>query len=405
MCPTRGRKMPKVSIIIPVYNAEKALDRCIRSVLEQDFQDFELLLIDDGSKDRSAAICDEAAARDSRVHVVHKANSGVSDTRNTALHMAVGEYCQFLDADDRITPEATSVLVKAAEESGADLVVADFYREVDNHVSRKGSIEENGLLSRNEYAEEMMKRPADYYYGVLWNKLYKRSIIEQHDIHMDPTLRFSEDFIFNMEYLLHTEKVYILRIPIYYYVKTEGSLVQQGMNLRKIIRMKLNVIDYYSDFYSHIYEPAEYEERKLDIYSFLIEYAHDDFALPGLPGTRKLGKERLHISEQPLVQDIWTETYYKHKEIENRLYLVSQQFDLTLREIKLLAFMRTFGKITSMHEVADYVGCSVVVLTALIDKLVLLGYLKLTYGLPQSAVLDREADAVIEKINEVMKEI
>ena len=95
--------MPKVSIIVPVYNAENALARCVDSVLGRDFRDFELLLVDDGSADSSPRICDEYAVRDARVRVLHRENAGVSAARNAALDAATGEYLQFLDADDWVT--------------------------------------------------------------------------------------------------------------------------------------------------------------------------------------------------------------------------------------------------------------------------------------------------------------
>ena len=115
--------MPKVSIIVPVYNAENAIERCIDSILNQEYQDFELLLIDDGSKDSSPKILDRRAAEDDRIIVIHKANSGVSDTRNTGIDKAQGTYIQFLDADDWITNDSTKMLVRTAEERDADLVV------------------------------------------------------------------------------------------------------------------------------------------------------------------------------------------------------------------------------------------------------------------------------------------
>ncbi|MBO5461462.1 MAG: glycosyltransferase family 2 protein, partial [Ruminococcus sp.] len=95
---------PTVSIIVPVYNAEEYLRRCVDSILTQEYTDFELILVDDGSKDNSPSICDEYAKNDSRVHVIHKENTGVSDTRNLAISMACGTYLQFLDSDDWITP-------------------------------------------------------------------------------------------------------------------------------------------------------------------------------------------------------------------------------------------------------------------------------------------------------------
>ena len=171
---TKYNRNPKVSIIIPIYNAQMHLNRCIDSVLKQDFEDFELLLMDDGSKDSSPEICDEYKKKDGRVIVVHKDNSGVSDTRNIAISLARGEYLQFLDSDDWITPDATGLLVRMAEEHQCEMVIADFYRVIGERLSAKGRIREDGVLSREEFAMEMMENPADFYYGVLWNKIYRR---------------------------------------------------------------------------------------------------------------------------------------------------------------------------------------------------------------------------------------
>ena len=158
---------PTVSIIVPVYNAEHTIPRCIESILNQEYSDFELLLVNDGSTDGSGAVCDAYAARDARIRVIHKENTGVSDTRNTALDQARGTYLQFLDSDDWITPDATSSLVRAAESAQCDLVVSDFYRVVGERVSQKGDIDDDGVMTREEYAAHMMENPADFYYGVL----------------------------------------------------------------------------------------------------------------------------------------------------------------------------------------------------------------------------------------------
>ena len=118
--------IPKISVIIPVYNAEKYLYRCIDSVLAQTYQDFELLLIDDGSKDSSGAICDEYAAKDARVRVFHKENGGVSSARNVGLDHARGEWITFVDADDWISMDW---LKEMMTHSDSDLVIADFVVE------------------------------------------------------------------------------------------------------------------------------------------------------------------------------------------------------------------------------------------------------------------------------------
>ena len=153
---------PIVSIIVPVYNAEKFLRRCVDSILSQEYTDFELILVNDGSKDLSGAICDEYAEQDSRVRVLHKENTGVSDSRNQAIAMAQGTYLQFLDSDDWMTPDATKLLVRAAVENNCDMVIADFYRVVGDRLSPKGDIEEEGVLTREEFAAHMMENPEDF---------------------------------------------------------------------------------------------------------------------------------------------------------------------------------------------------------------------------------------------------
>lgn len=185
---------PKVSIIVPVYNAEKSLARCVDSILNQEFRDFELILMDDGSKDRSGEICDGYARADARVVVVHKENTGVSDTRNQAIARARGTFLQFVDSDDWLTADATKLMVRAAEETGCDMVIADFYRVVGEMVSQKGDIDADQVIGREAFVGFMMENPADYYYGVLWNKLYRRSLVEAHGIRMDAKLSWCEDF-------------------------------------------------------------------------------------------------------------------------------------------------------------------------------------------------------------------
>ena len=140
--------MPKVSIIVPVYNAEGTLRRCVDSILRQDFTDFELLLVDDGSSDSSPAILDSYAEEDHRVRVIHRDNSGVSETRNAAMDLARGTYLQFLDADDWIAPDATRLLVRAMEDNGADMVICDFYRVVGSRTARKGDIDVDRPVTR-----------------------------------------------------------------------------------------------------------------------------------------------------------------------------------------------------------------------------------------------------------------
>ena len=280
--------MEKVSVIVPVYNGEKSIERCAGSILNQDYPELELILVDDGSRDRSWEIIQAIAAADHRVKAIHQENGGVSSARNRALAEASGTYVQFADVDDWLPMDATKMLVREIEAQSAELVVGDFYRVVDGNVSEKGSIEMGGALTLQQYANAMMLSPADLYYGVLWNKLYRRDIIEQYSIRMDENISYSEDMIFNLEYLLHVKSVAILKAPVYYYQYTKGSLVDQSLNLSSTIKMKKSVIGYYNEFFRKTFDAPSYQERLPVIYGYLLAVSHDSLALPFTSGTRKL---------------------------------------------------------------------------------------------------------------------
>lgn len=350
--------IPKVSIIVPIYNAEKTISRCVDSILNQEFTDFELLLVNDGSKDDSGAICDAYAAKDERVRVIHKENSGVSDTRNLALDLAKGTYLQFLDADDWITPNATRLFVETAEQYNCDMVISDFYRVVGERVSHKGAIEENGILTKEGFAAQMMENPADFYYGVLWNKLFRRDIVEKYKLRMDSSISWCEDFMFNLEYIRHCEVFYALQVPIYYYVKTKGSLASQGINISKTIKMKLMVFEYYNDFYKHVLTEEDYEKNRIQVYKFLIDAAGDGAVLPTIfPASKKLGEERMVASHAAVEgYGILMEDYRYRKLLDYYLEPVAIKNDLTVEDVRVIYALTQKHECKNRKELADFVG-------------------------------------------------
>ena len=171
--------LPLVTVIVPVYDAELYLGPCLESIRAQTYPRLEVLLVNDGSTDGSRDLCLAMTRLDSRFRLIDKANSGVSESRNLALDQARGKYLQFADSDDRLAPRATETFVRAAEATGADLVISHFYRVDGDRQADHGHIKGERLLTRQEYAEEMVKAPANYYYGVLWNKFYRRSVVER----------------------------------------------------------------------------------------------------------------------------------------------------------------------------------------------------------------------------------
>ena len=369
---------PTVSIIVPVYNAEKTIGRCIDSILGQQYTDFELLLVDDGSKDGSGAICDSYAMADSRVQVIHKENTGVSDTRNIGISRAAGVYLQFLDSDDWITPDATKLLVETARDHDCDLVISDFYRVVGERVSRKGDIDEDRVLTREEYAAHMMEQPADFYYGVLWNKLYRRDIVESHRLRMDPELSWCEDFMFNLEYIRHAQRFYALQVPIYYYVKTKGSLASQSLSISKTIRMKLMLFEYYNQFYKSVLDEDEYEKSRLKVYRFLVDAAGDGAVPPTiLPGSKKLGDERVSICPEALSgEGVLADSFRERKLLEQYLESAALKNGLSLPEARLLLALEQITSVSSRKNLADFLGVSRSVLSMNLQKLTSKGLIR-----------------------------
>lgn len=263
---------PLVSIIVPVYNVAPYLERCLDSIRRQTYPDVEVLLVNDGSSDNSLPICQAYIASDHRFRLIDKPNSGVSDSRNRALDLARGKYLQFVDGDDWLAPDATESLVHAAESTGGDLIIAHFFRVSGERLAHRGHIKPERVLTRREFAEEMMKAPANYYYGVLWNKLYRRSVVEARHLRFDRQMAWGEDFLFNLEYIQYVRLVTAIPKPVYYYRKRETSLVNSQASLRRTIAMKKQTFIYYKELYQKL---DLYEEQKAGVYRYLISAAAD----------------------------------------------------------------------------------------------------------------------------------
>lgn len=261
-----------VSIIVPVYNAEKYLERCLRSIQLQTYKEIEVIMINDGSTDHSRIIMDRFASADSRFIAIHKENGGVSSCRNIGMQLAEGEYLQFVDSDDWIPADSTGTLVDFMEKYEADMVIADFKRVIRNNIITKGHIDRTGFLTRMEFASYMMQAPANFYYGVMWNKLYKSEIIRKNNLMCSDELDWCEDFQFNLEYLQYINGVAVTHEPVYYYVKRKGSLVDTQVDLMSTVKTKKRLFEYYKVLYEDL---DLYEKHKLRIQAFYVEFARD----------------------------------------------------------------------------------------------------------------------------------
>ena len=213
-----------ISIIVPIYNTERYLNRCIDSVLSQTFTDFELLLIDDGSTDKSGDICDSYAQKDSRIKVFHKENGGVSTARNYGLDNARGEWIAFVDADDWIDKNMYYEMYNTAVSSRADIVLCSFYeyygpakqslRATLSGDSDKNTILRNSMLS----------------FTALWNMLVHRSLYDTNKLRIPEHIVNCEDFWLTIRLFYYAKKISSIHIPLYYYNRENTNSILNNLN-------------------------------------------------------------------------------------------------------------------------------------------------------------------------------
>lgn len=307
---------PLVSIILPVYNAQNHLARCVGSICAQTYRNIEIIILNDGSKDQSLPVCEEFRQKDPRILLVDKANSGVSDTRNLGLKLASGKYVEFVDSDDYLDPDFTERLVDAAEENEADFVIAPYKMVIPAgaskpeqvldkiqdelgvmSVARPPEVREYGFLpagvyDKDTFALRLMDKPASYFYSVLWNKLYRRDILTGNDIQFVSEMRWAEDLVFNLRYIQYAERFVAIDKPGYYYVQNPQSICHTQINAATIVQNKLQVFRYYKDLYTRL---GIYEEVRPQLYKFLVDIAESTY--PSGPFKKAIDEAKAYWKE------------------------------------------------------------------------------------------------------------
>ncbi len=218
------------SVIVPIYNVEKYLSRCIESVLMQTFTDFELILVDDGSPDNCPAICDEYARKDARVKVIHKENGGLVSARQAGIKVAVGDYVFPVDGDDAICPDALESAYKIISETDADMVSFSYKRCVDGVVGEiVDDLVEEGLYNKADMEERIYpkllsdKNMKNLFY-FLWGKAIKRELATKHQLNVNPAISLGEDLSCAVPCYLDANTVYMSKKAIYLYTIRGDSL-------------------------------------------------------------------------------------------------------------------------------------------------------------------------------------
>ena len=307
---------PLVSIILPVYNAQNHLARCVGSICAQTYRNIEIIILNDGSKDQSLPVCEEFRQKDPRILLVDKANSGVSDTRNLGLKLASGKYVEFVDSDDYLDPDFTERLVAAAEENEADFVIAPYKMVIPAgaskpeqvldkiqdelgvmSVARPPEVREYGFLpagvyDKDTFALRLMDKPASYFYSVLWNKLYRRDILTGNDIQFVSEMRWAEDLVFNLRYIQYAERFVAIDKPGYYYVQNPQSICHTQINAATIVQNKLQVFRYYKALYPRL---GIYEEVRPQLYKVLVDIAESTY--PSGPFKKAIDEAKAYWKE------------------------------------------------------------------------------------------------------------
>ena len=291
-------QLPLTSVIVPVYKVENYLDCCVQSIVNQTYSNLEIILIDDGSPDASGAMCDAWAEKDSRIRVIHQENAGGGAARNAGLDAARGERLAFVDSDDYIAPDFTEHLVTAAEQNNADLVIAPYKMVIPAGatkpdqvldklqdelgvmtVARPPEVREYGYLpagvyAQDEFARHLMDKPASYFYGALWNKLYRRDLLVDHQIQFTSEVRWAEDLVFNMQYLEYANVLVSIPEAGYYYVQNPQSICHTQINPATIVQNKIQVFRYYKDLSTRL---GMYEQVRPQLYKFLVDIAESTY--------------------------------------------------------------------------------------------------------------------------------
>lgn len=243
---------PLISMIIPIYNGEKYLERCLYSIRNQRYRNIEAILIDDGSIDYSSKICQDFSKNDNRFHFFSQDNHGVSSARNLGLDKIKGKYLLFVDSDDYIEENYITKLWESVKLTGADMVICDYRQECEhtNAIDMIHYTAPPGDYNRKSFINQLSKCPGAHYFGVLWNKLYNTELIRSRKLSFNTALSLGEDFAFNMEYLSLVNHIKVIADRLYIYSwKNPSSLSHQTKAIEKQLEERFILYQAYKDLF------------------------------------------------------------------------------------------------------------------------------------------------------------
>ena len=223
--------MKKLTIIIPTYNSEKYIEKCIISILKQTYTNLEIIIIDDNSSDNTYEICQKIQKNDLRIKLLRNSkNVGVSITRNLGIDIATGEYITFVDSDDYIEENLYEKLIEKIENENIDIAMCNFYMELNSKDTRINGENKKMVLDKGKILDYMFL--PDYYCGFVWNKIYKTDIIKSNNLRFDNNIFICEDMLFNCQYIGKIEKGFYTTAKLYHYIQRTNSSYNRKYNER-----------------------------------------------------------------------------------------------------------------------------------------------------------------------------
>ena len=249
-------KEPMVSVIVPIYNVEKYLKRCIDSILNQTYKNLEIILVDDGSPDKCPEICDEYAKSDKRIKVIHKQNAGVSAARNDGLAIAQGDLIGFVDPDDYIVSEMYECMVNSIETYSSDMVVCGYdYIDENGNVTRPYKVKSDEKLTQKQFVSMQVDMPPTVRH-VVWNKLFRKSLFN--GIRFPEKMHSSEDVYVLCSYVKKITGCVFIHKPLYKNLVRSGSATHGGLSVESLAlsfkahnKMHTEAIFLYPDLKNH----------------------------------------------------------------------------------------------------------------------------------------------------------
>lgn len=259
-------KVYKISVVVPVYNSEKYLRRCVDSILAQTLKEIEIILVNDGSTDQSSTICDEYA-KNQNIKVIHQKNSGPATARNVGIQSATGEYIGFVDSDDYIAPEMYEALYNRANMDNIDIVTCGYNIVEGTKVTTKSiPLEPNRIINKTELNKLLCTANGKHLLWFPWKSIYRTEIVHKNNI-LFPNLNNGEETIFILECLLNSKSMYYRDKPYYNYVQTPDSLTR--------VKYKENYIERLETLYRlkmETYKRYKFSGYEADSYKYTMEH-------------------------------------------------------------------------------------------------------------------------------------